>query len=251
MFRNNAFRWWNALFYAAVLGVNYLAMAIPMGGMTTGQLSDKYHTPITPAGYAFMIWALIYLLLAGYIVYQLRRNTGRQDSVLAISYWFILSCIFNMAWVFLWQYQYIALSFAAMLALLLSLAVIYAKTRYVYTPTSGETWLLRLPFSIYFGWICVATLVNLAVILFHGGLGINLNPKTAGIILLSAGTAAAIGITLRPRDGVLPLVFVWAYAAIAIEQKSIPGLSMTAAVLAFILLLYALWIGLMRSRERD
>ncbi|GAA0134659.1 tryptophan-rich sensory protein [Paenibacillus sp. YSY-4.3] len=251
MFRNNAFRWWNALFYAAVLAVNLLAMAIPLGGMTIGQLSGKYHTPITPAGYAFVIWTIIYLLLAGYIVYQLRKITGRQDSVLAISYWFILSCIFNMAWVFLWQYQYLGLSFAAMIALLLSLAVIYTKTRYIYGPTSGETWLLRLPFSIYFGWICVAALVNLAVILFHGDLGISLDPKTAGIILLSVGTAAAIGITFRPRDGVLPLVFVWAYAAIAVEQKNIPGLCLTAAVLAFILLLYALWIGLMRSRERD
>ncbi|WP_055106599.1 TspO/MBR family protein [Paenibacillus ihumii] len=251
MFHNHVYRWWNAVFYLAVLAVNGMAMIIPLGGVTTGQLSDKYHTPITPAGYAFVIWMLIYLLLAGYIVYQFRSVTGKQDSVLSISYWFILSCIFNIAWIFLWQYQYIGLSFAAIIALLLTLAVIYTRTRYIYAPTSGETWLVRLPFSIYFGWICTAALVNLAVILFHGGLGISPDLQSTGVILLSAGAAAAIGITVRPRDGVLPLAFVWAYAAIAVEQRSSYGLSMTAAVLSIILLLYALWIGLMRSRERD
>lgn len=251
MFRNNVYRWWNMLFFLAVLAVNYLAMSIPLGGMTTGQLSDKYHTPVTPAGYAFMIWTVIYLLLAGYIIYQFRRVTGKQDSVLAISFWFILSCIFNMAWVILWQYQYIRLSFVAMAALFISLAVIYMKTRYIHAPTPGETWLIRLPFSIYFGWICVATLVNLAVLLFHAGKGINLDPKTVGIILLSLGAIAAIALTFRPRDGVLPLVFVWAYAAIAVEQKESSSLSLTASILAFILLLYAFLIVLMRARERD
>lgn len=251
MFRNHIYRWWNLLFYFAVLAVNYLAMSIPLGGMTTGQLSNKYHTPITPAGYAFMIWTVIYLLLAGYIIYQFRRVTSRQDSVRAISFWFILTCIFNMAWVFLWQYQNIGLAFASMIALLVSLAVIYRKTRYIHAPTSGETWLIRLPFSIYLGWICVATLVHLAVILFHANHGMNLDPKTIGIILLCLGVVAAIMITLRTRDGVLPLVFVWAYIAIAIEQRDISGLSFTASILAFILLLYACWIVLMRARERD
>lgn len=251
MFRNHVYRWWNLLFYVAVLAVNYLAMSIPLGGMTTGQLSDKYHTPITPAGYAFMIWIVIYLLLAGYIVYQFRKVTSRQDSVLAISFWFIITCVFNIAWIFLWQYQFIGISFAVMIALFVTLTVIYTKTRYIHAPTTGETWLIRLPFSIYLGWICVAALVNLAVILFHTNNGMNLDPKTTGIILLCLGAVAAIMITFRARDGVLPLVFVWAYIAIAVEQRDVSALSFTASILAFILLLYAFWIVLMRARERD
>ncbi|AZK44913.1 TspO/MBR family protein [Paenibacillus lentus] len=251
MFRYHIYRWCNLLFYCAVLVVNYLAMSIPLGGMTTGQLSDKYHTSITPAGYAFMIWMVIYILLAGYIIYQFRKDTSKQDSVQAISFWFILTCVCNMAWVFLWQYQYIGLSFVSMIALLVSLAIIYTKTRYIPAPTSGETWLIRLPFSIYLGWICVATLVNLAVILFHTNHGMNLEPKTIGIILLCLGVVAAIMITLRARDAILPLVFVWAYIAIAIEQRNISSFSFMASNLAFILLLYAFWIVLMRARERD
>ncbi|MNJ35750.1 hypothetical protein D3C77_305050 [compost metagenome] len=251
MFRNNKYRWWNALFLLAVLIVNFLAMSIPLGGMTTGQLSNKYYTAITPPGYAFMIWTIIYLSLACYIIYQFRSITGKRNSVLAISYWFILSCVCNIAWVVLWQYQYLGLSMAAMTALLISLAVIYAKTRFIYSPTMGETWFIRLPFSIYFGWICVAALVNLAVILYYTGCGIKLAPSITGIALMVIGTVAAIAITLRPRDGVLPLMFVWAYAAIALEHRNLFSLSMAAGILAFILLLYAFWIMLMRARERD
>ncbi|MNJ56644.1 hypothetical protein D3C77_522030 [compost metagenome] len=198
-----------------------------------------------------MIWTIIYLLLTGYIIYQFRRFTSKRESVLSISYWFILSCICNMAWVLLWQYQYIGLALAAMIALFISLAVIYVKTRYIYSPSTGETWLIRIPFSIYFGWICVAALVNLAVILYYTGKGINIDPKVTGLILLVIGAVAAVAISLRPRDGVFPLVFVWAYIAIAVEQKNITNLSRTAAILAFILLLYSLWIVLMRARERD
>ncbi|WP_327204860.1 hypothetical protein [Paenibacillus sp. DMB20] len=163
MYRTNPYRWWNVLAFAAVITVNVLSNALPLGGRTTGEISDRYYIYMTPAGYAFGIWFLIYALLAGFVIYQLRRDTGTRDSVRSIGIWFTLSCIFNMAWLFLWHYLYIEWSVGAMLLLLLSLGIIYRKTRAVHYPTAGETWLLKLPFSIYLGWVCAAFLVNVGI----------------------------------------------------------------------------------------
>lgn len=165
MTRNNPFKWGNLLFFLGVILVNTLSVTLPLGGNSTREISDKYHTYLTPAGYAFSIWSLIYLLLAGFVIYQFRSATGSRDSVQSIGIWFILSCVFNMSWLILWHYLYIELSLAAMVLLLISLIVIYRKTRMIDRPTTGESWLIRLPFSIYLGWICVATIVNVSIVL--------------------------------------------------------------------------------------
>jgi len=102
MRRNNPYKWWNLLFFLGMITVNVLSVTVPLGGRSTGEISDMYHTYLTPAGYAFSIWSLIYILLAGFIIYQFRQHTGSRDSVQAIRFWFVLSCEFNMALLFLW-----------------------------------------------------------------------------------------------------------------------------------------------------
>ncbi|MNN46568.1 hypothetical protein D3C81_1609530 [compost metagenome] len=91
MLRNNPYKWWNLLFFLGVITVNTLSVVLPLGGNSTGEISDKYHTHLTPAGYAFSIWSLIYLLLAGFIIYQFRQNSGSRDSVQSIGIWFVCS----------------------------------------------------------------------------------------------------------------------------------------------------------------
>lgn len=252
MYRTNRYRWWNVIAFAAVIAVNVLANVLPIGGRTTGEISDRFYTEITPAGYAFSIWSLIYLLLAGFVVYQFRRFTGTRDSVLSIGIWFILSCVFNIAWLLLWHYLIIEWSVLAMLLLLLTLWIIYRRTRRIEYPSAGEVWLVKLPFSIYFGWICAAFLVNIAVIAHNNSWSLFGMSETAlGIVLLAIGAAAALLISFRYRDAVLPLVFVWAYTAIANEHKDMDKIMVSAFILAAILFISALWLAISRARERD
>lgn len=82
----------------AVLVVNYLAVALPLGGMTTGALSDLYPNLFVPAALTFSIWGLIYLLLLGFVVWQLvdfykKKSTGISSK---IGIWFLLSCAANI-----------------------------------------------------------------------------------------------------------------------------------------------------------
>lgn len=251
MRRYNPYKWWNLLFFLGVIIVNVLSVTLPLGGHSTGEISDKYQTYITPAGYAFSIWSLIYLLLAGFVIYQFRPYTSTRDSIQAIGIWFVLSCIFNMSWLFLWQYLYIELSLVAMVLMLITLIVIYRKTRLIANPTSGENWLVKLPFSIYLGWISVATIVNVSVVLEKNHWeGWGLSGSTWAVIMLCVGTLLAVVVSYPYRDSIYPLVFVWAFIAIALEQKEASNVYITSLITAGLLLLYSIWLLFKPRRSR-
>ncbi|WP_054957432.1 tryptophan-rich sensory protein [Paenibacillus dakarensis] len=252
MYRTNSYRWWNVLAFIAVITVNILSNLLPLGGRSTGEISDQFYILMTPAGYAFMIWTVIYILLGGFTIYQLRRDTGTRDSVLSVGIWFILSCVFNMAWLFLWHYLYIEWSVIAMLLLVLSVGVIYRRTRRISFPTTGETLLVRLPFSIYLGWISAAFLVNVGIVIHKNGWSpLGLTELGWSIALLCIGGLLALLISFPSRDSILPLIFVWAYIAIAVEHKETDLILLTAFIVAAILFIYSVWLFFARNRARD
>lgn len=251
MRRTNPYKWWNLLFYLGMITVNILSVTLPLAGRSTAEISDMYQTYLTPAGYAFSIWLLIYLLLAGFVIYQFRSATSSRDLIQEIRFWFILSCIFNMAWLFLWHYLYLELSLASMILLLFTLIVIYRITRRITDPTTGESWLVKLPFSIYLGWISVATIVNVSVVLEKNNWdGFGLSQPTWAVIVLCLATLLAVAVSFPNRDSIYPLVFVWAFIAIALEHKDAENVFITGLIAAGLLLLYSVWLFLTPRRSK-
>lgn len=214
--------------YVAMVTVNYLANALPIGGVTTGQASDAYANLFTPAGYAFSIWGLIYLLLLGYTVHQFGfgqkvADPEREKSFSQINRYFLLSSFANIAWIFAWHHGIIWLSVLIMLTLLVSLIFIAGLINKK-TYSLRDTVLIRLPFSIYFGWITVATIANVTVWLVSmdwNGFGISEAVWTMVILLVGAG----IGIlrTLKDRNVYYAAVLVWAFGAILFKHYSSAG----------------------------
>ncbi|NJK83656.1 MAG: hypothetical protein HC912_07395, partial [Saprospiraceae bacterium] len=156
-----------AAFLVTIL-VNYLASTLPLNQKTTGEISALYDNLFVPAGFTFSIWGIIYLLLAGYVVYQLvdafriqESNTGKGFTE-KISFWFIASSLANCLWLFAWHYEVLWLALLIMLLLLGTLIVIYIRLKQpTDTASAIEPYLVHLPFTVYAGWISVATIATL------------------------------------------------------------------------------------------
>jgi len=168
----------NLLAVIVTIGVNGLANALPLNGQTTGEISDRFQVYFVPAGYVFSIWGLIYLGFTAFAVYQALPAQRDNPRLQRIGYLFALSCLANIAWLFLWHYEIFLLTLVAMVALLLLLVAIYLRLDINRVRVNrAERWLVHIPFSIYLGWITVATIANVTSVLDYlnwSGWGISL-----------------------------------------------------------------------------
>ncbi|NBI29290.1 TspO/MBR family protein [Chengkuizengella marina] len=230
----------NIIFYILVLLVNYLANAIPINGKTTGEISAQYPILITPAPYAFAIWGLIYTLLGCFIIYQALPKTSQKPSLQKIGWWFVLSCIFNITWILVWHFEKIGLSVLVMICLLTSLIIIYRRVRFTDASISiVEKICVQIPFSIYLGWISIATIVNISVFLYDvewSGWGIS--EVVWSLIMLLFAIILCIIVSYPYKDVGYVLVYIWAFIAIAIKQNDIIIIKIAAYSMIVLLLIY-------------
>lgn len=156
----------NTVLFVVMIAANCLSIFLPLNGKTQMQLSALYPNLFTPAGFTFSVWGVIYMLLFGFIIYQLyvlfavhHRDKSR---ILSISPLFAGVCVCNAGWLFAWHYQWTTLSVVIMLAHLVFLILINdrLKLSISWNPLPSKLW-LDIPFSIYLGWICVATIANI------------------------------------------------------------------------------------------
>lgn len=206
----------NFIALIATITVNGLANTLPINGMLTGEVSDSFQALFTPAGYVFAIWGLIYLALTAFAVYQILPSQKENKRIERIGIWFILANLFNGAWIFAWHYLQFALSLVFMLGLLVSLIAIYLRLGIgVSKTTPKDRWFLEIPFSIYLGWISVATIANVSVVLLDlnwNGFGITETVWT--IIMLVIGTVLGLIMTYLRSEVFYTLVLIWAFVGI-------------------------------------
>jgi hypothetical protein len=154
-----------AVTYLAMVVMNFLANGLPINNRSTGDISDAYPNLFAPAGPAFSIWGLIYLLLGGYVLYQfVKKDQKTEDLLQKINPLFIATSLANISWIFAWHYDYIGLSVFIMVTLLMLLIQIADMLR-TEQFASLEKLFIWAPFSVYFGWITVATIANITVFL--------------------------------------------------------------------------------------
>lgn len=230
----------NLLALFATVAVNGLANGLPINGVTTGEVSDSFPVLFTPAGYVFAIWGLIYLLLTGFAIYQVLPAQQNNPRLERIGYWFVASSFFNSIWIFLWHYGQFLLTMVAMLGLLISLVVIYLRLGIGSHRQSSwtEKLLVDLPFSVYLGWISVATVANASVMLYDlGWNGGPIGPQfwTVAVLLVAAGLGIAM--ILRRGEVAYPLVLAWAFVGITVNQGETPLVAWTALLAAGALLI--------------
>lgn len=234
----NLLRFGNITAYVVTIIVNSLAGSTALlNGRTTAAVSDAYPTLVTPAGYVFSIWGVIYLLLGAFVIYQVLPSQKYQPYQKQIGALFILSNLFNVVWLFLWQYDYITLSVIVMFALLATLITIYMRLGIGKTKAPlKENLLVRLPFSVYLGWITIATIANVSAALVSVSWdGFGLSPQTWAILVLAVAAVITIAVIVTRKDVAYSLVIIWALAGIAVNQGMYPDVVLTSEIVIAII----------------
>lgn len=214
----------NTIALVITIAVNYLSNTGLINGNTMATISGRYGNYFTPAGYAFSIWGVIYLGLLGFIFYGWRFLPDKNDHLVSkIGWWFVVSCVANSLWVVVWLYDLIGLSVAVMIALLLSLfkivqnADIYEKRNVAMITRLCIIW----PFSIYFGWVSVALIADVAAFLTKiGWNGWEISGITWTVIMLCAAGLVNILVIQTKKLYAFGLVGIWAVLAISVANQN-------------------------------
>ena len=234
----------------ATLVVNGLANALPINGQNTGEISDRFHVYFVPAGYVFSIWGLIYVGLIAYAIYQALPAQRMNPRLRLTGWWISLGGLANIAWIFLWHYNHFTMTLVAMLILLGTLIITYLNLGIGRSKTSAtETWMARVPFSIYLGWITVATVANITDVLdFIKWNRFGIEPEIWMSIVLLAVLVISDLMNFIRRDIAYTLVILWALAGISIKQAGVPAVVIPTWV-TFGLVALTLAVALFRPKK--
>lgn len=226
-----------------VIAVNAAANLVPLGGMNTGQLSALYPTGFTPPGWVFGIWPIIYLGLLAFSLAAIFGVPATRERIAAIRTPYYVSAFGNAAWIFVWHYRMVALSVAVMLLLLAALIVIFLRLRRLPEPARTAWITVDAPFSLYFGWITTATLVNFATLCFEWKwypFGLTMDQWALATVVAAGALYAWMG--ALTRDVVYCAVFVWAAFGVWTGTPVItPAVQLAAGAGAAVVIVSILW----------
>ena len=247
--RTGTLKWINTISFAAMVIVNGLANLIPIGGKTTGQVSQAYSNMFTPAPLTFAIWGVIYLLLLLFVLYQWGIfDKGKYSDMIRdkIGILFAVSCVLNITWIFLWHFEAIFASVICIAALLLSLILIGGRLKQAEGNLSTML-MVNAGFDLYFGWIIAATIVNISVWLTKigwNGWGLPGQFWTAALLIIASVIGSAT--VLKDKKLFSVLAVIWAFVGILIRHIGSGAISVSvicAGVAGIIIMLCSIPIA--------
>ena len=234
----------NVIGVVGALVVNMLANALPLNGVTTGQVSDSYPNLFTPPGYVFSIWGVIYALAVVFMVYQARTSQRSEAYLVQIGFLYLVGAVANVSWLFIFHYSYgvpqlFVVSLVPMAVLLLCLLCIYQRLdigrREV--PRTQKL-VVHLPISVYLGWISLAIIANIASVLnvLFPSIPEPTQALWTAFVVVVAFVISAL-VVLTRRDFAFGLVVVWASVGIAFHRVVVPVIFATSIASALILVI--------------
>lgn len=238
----NSLKIFNTIGLVFLIGMNMLAVLLPLGGKTTGELSDLYPNLFVPSGFTFAIWSVIYVLLIIFIGYQWVGNK-RNDIVSSIGSWFLVNALANGLWLVFWHYEYVTLCIFIMLAILGSLIMMYRKLDISYFKDSHSPWQAKIPVSVYMGWISVATIANTTVVFVSlGYTELGLGADTWAAIMMVIAMFLALRMLYVYRDIFFAAVVCWASFGIYSKRAADtiftdPNIEHTSYISMFVLII--------------
>ena len=241
----------NLAAFAFVVALNVLSNALPINDQTMPEISAKYPSLFTPAGFTFSIWGLIYLGLLVFVIWQALPAQRSNGNIARISKYFQLNCLMNGLWIVVWHYDLLALSLIVMLVILATLILIYRTLlAEIDAAPFVQRLVLHLPFRLYTGWITLATIANASTLQTGNGWD-DVGMSAVHWTLLKLALVGAIGATvlLKHRDVVFAAVVAWAAYGISVMQSATPSVAAAATTLSLLTLILIGMEALSRLRQ--
>lgn len=199
--------------------INALATSLPLNGVTTAALSDAYLIRFVPAGYVFGVWGIIYMGLMAFTIYQALPAQRENPRLRAIGWWYVIGNSANALWLIFWHYYQVEITLMFMLVLLGTLLYSVSYLHQHKAQNATEALCVDLGYHIYTGWISVATIVNVTVVLFRN---IQTTDEMALMwSLVLVGVAAIVAISQRylRNDTAFGMVIAWALYGVGVKQQ--------------------------------
>jgi translocator protein len=245
----------NILALVFALVANFLTGAQILDLPPIGEISDRYATYLTPAGYAFSIWTLIYLLLIVFAVYQardLRDPRDDNDIPQLLGPLFIVASICNGLWTFVFVNEWIGLSVVILLLLTASLyAALWRLGVGTTRPSTRDFLVVWLPLMLYTGWVTAASIVNIATYLDSNDVTVS---PLASIAVIAVLTVALLTLLFKRNLRELLISCAWALVAVGLRQIQLSqstSVAIVALVCAGILILAMLFHAIARGLSYD
>jgi translocator protein len=201
----------------ATLVFNWMASTGILGGISTGDVSDKYPSLITPIGLAFTIWGLIYLGLTLFTIVQLKASN--IETLKPVRLLYLGTCVANSLWLYLWSLEMMVACLVVIVALLALLAAINIRLHRI--DSKEIYWFATAPFGIYFGWVTAATILNATIALISLGVTFgDRNDSLIGALLMVVAGIIAVAVRFAMKNYFFPLAITWAALMIAIGNSA-------------------------------
>ncbi|KAF3302258.1 tryptophan-rich sensory protein [Carnobacterium sp. PL12RED10] len=236
--------WYNVVILLVTFFMNFLGASGLINGMSQATVSDKYNTLITPAGFTFSIWGIIYSVLLIWVVYLAfqSKNTAYREIINAITPFYWVSLITNMIWIVTFSFEWLGMSTIFIFIYSLVLTACMNKIRTFKHP--GQ-WFLAITFGLHTGWLLIASVLNVAAFLVQinwSGFGIS-DTVWTGLVMIVA-MAIATFVTVSVKNAILPLPIAWAFFGIRIaliEKGGYTALELLAIVGIVVMLLVSIY----------
>jgi len=175
---------------------------------------------IVPTGYAFSIWGIIYLGLLGFTLYQLAPTRAQYADLQAIRAPAALNMTANGAWLIAATYNWLWVTVGIILVMLFTLIRInQVLQRSTYDRSTWQRALTTLPWSIYFAWVTLATVLNIAAALqYNGWQGGAMGELFFAVLMLSISFGLAVLLYARMMERSFLWVFTWAFLGIFVAR---------------------------------
>lgn len=212
----------NIITFVIMIILNSFAGAGAINGTSVGDVSDMYTNIISPAGYAFSIWGLIYLeliLFIGFQFYDLINNDAKY--IKKTGWWFALTNIANSAWILIWVNNMIGIAAIVILILLYGLTqLVYKLDLEIWDAPLKDMFFVWWPIVVYFGWVLIASVQNITLFLSTLEIGFFEGNTVLAVVLLGIVTLIYMLLIKTRNLREASLVAVWAFVAIYFEQRA-------------------------------